>query len=92
MKLLPFLAQFDVNLPDVPADDSAVETALQIFFGIAFMISLLLVTIGALRFVTANGDPQNISKARNTIIYAVIGIVISASAFAIVTFVLGRAL
>jgi hypothetical protein len=50
-------------------------------------ISIIMIIIGGLRFVLANGDSKQAGEARNTILYAVIGIVVAISALAIVTFV-----
>ena len=46
--------------------------------------------IAALRFVTAAGDSQETAKARNTIIYAVAGLMVSLTAEAIVALVISR--
>ncbi len=78
------------GLPAVNAGSTELKTALGIFFGIAGVISLLMIIIGALMFITSGGNPQNVQKARETIIYAVIGLAVSISAEAIVAFILGR--
>jgi hypothetical protein len=49
-----------------------------------------MIIIGGLRYVAAQGNPQDASKARGTIIYAVIGLVLALAAEAIVTFTLGN--
>lgn len=52
------------------------------------LIAVLMIVIAGFRFVTSNGDSGTIASARNTIIYAVIGIVITVMAYAIVNFIL----
>jgi hypothetical protein len=63
---------------------------LQLVLGIIAGLAVLFVVIGGLRFVLSEGDPQSTTKARNTMIYAVVGLVVSVMAEIIVTFVLGR--
>jgi hypothetical protein len=53
-------------------------------------VSVIMIIIGGLRFILSNGDPKAAETGRNTILYAVIGIIVAASSFAIVTFVSAR--
>jgi hypothetical protein len=47
-----------------------------------------MIILGALRYVISAGDASKITQAKNTILYAVIGLVVALLAFAIVNFVL----
>lgn len=51
-------------------------------------VAVLMIIIGGLRYVTSNGDPAQLTGAKNTIMYAAIGLVIAAMANAVVNFVL----
>ncbi len=53
-------------------------------------IAVIMIIIGGLRYVLSGGDESGITSAKNTILYAVIGLVVSVLAYAIVNFVLGR--
>jgi hypothetical protein len=76
------------GLPEVAAGQSQIQVILTIFFGILSAASLLIIMLAGFRYVTSSGDPGNMAKAKNTIIYAAIGLVVSMSAFAIVAFLL----
>ena len=52
--------------------------------------SVIVIMLAGLRFITSSGDPQALATARNTILYAIVGLVVAALAQAVVTFVLGR--
>lgn len=52
-------------------------------------ISVIMVIIGGLRYVISGGNTGNVAAAKNTILYAVVGLVISIMAYAIVNFVIG---
>lgn len=54
------------------------------------VIAVIMIIIGGLRYITSGGDSNNISGAKNTIIYAVIGLVVVAMAQVIVKFVLSK--
>ena len=65
----------------------AVVNILSIAIGVA---AVIMVMIGGFRYITAGGDANSVSSAKNTIIYAVIGLVIVAMAQFIVQFVLSK--
>jgi len=52
-------------------------------------ISVIMVIIGGLRYVISGGNSSNVTAAKNTILYAVVGLVVSIMAFAIINFVIG---
>ena len=78
------------GLPTPDANQSFLETVLSIVFGIIGALSLLIITVSGLRYITADGDPQRISQAKNGIIYSLVGLVIALAAQAIVSFVVNR--
>ncbi len=84
--------KYKVDLSPLPVVD-ATPARVQIMFAIVFTVigalSLLMFTIGGLRYVASQGDPQATAKAKGTIIYATVGIIVSMLAVTIVTFVLG---
>jgi hypothetical protein len=51
-------------------------------------ISVIFLIIGGLRYVISQGDKSNVTQAKDTILYAVIGIVVAVISFALVTFVI----
>lgn len=52
------------------------------------MIAVIMIVIGGFRYVLSAGESSSIAAAKNTIFYAVIGLVVAILAFAIVNFVL----
>lgn len=89
-KLARLIDQTTLKIPQ-PGDvtEGKVTGILELVFGIFASVSILIISIGALKMILSRGNPQEVSKARDTIIYASIGLVISLSAFVIVRFVLG---
>jgi hypothetical protein len=82
------LAQLNTTpLPRVTSGPDRLQTIAQFAFGVIAAVAVLIVVIGGLRYILANGDSNKMSQAKSTILYAVIGLAISLSAFVIVTFV-----
>jgi hypothetical protein len=50
-------------------------------------LSVIMVIFGGVRYVVSRGDPSQVALAKNTIIYAIAGVVVAIAAFAIVNFV-----
>ncbi len=57
---------------------------------IAGAAAVLVIVIGGIRYITSDGDPGAASKAKNTIIFALVGLVIAIMSYSIVNFVIGR--
>ncbi len=51
-------------------------------------ISVIFLIIGGLRYVVSNGDSKNVTAAKDTILYAVIGVVVAVVSFALIQFVI----
>ena len=52
------------------------------------VISVIMLVWGGLRYILSGGDNKKVTDAKNTILYAIIGLIIAVLAFAIVNFVL----
>lgn len=76
--------------PQVQADDNALRTFLMFVFGILGAVAIIIIMISAIKFATSGGDPQATTKARQTIIYALVGLVVAIAAEAAVILLLGR--
>lgn len=52
-------------------------------------ISVIMIIVGGLLYVTSAGDSGGVTRAKATLTYAIVGLVVSFLAFAIVNFVFG---
>ena len=52
-------------------------------------ISVIMIIIGGLRYVISGGNSTNVTAAKNTILYAIVGVIIALLSYAIINFVLG---
>ncbi len=68
------------------AINTAVQTTIRLLSIIVGVISVIMIIIGGLKYITSAGDSAKVNSAKNTILYAVIGLV----AQVIVRFVLNK--
>lgn len=87
MKYLFGLSQTDFDVPQASVNSGTFTTILQIVFGIMGGIALIIFMLAGLKYITSQGDASAVAKAKNTILYAIIGLAVAAFAFTIVTFV-----
>ena len=80
----------DTGLPGVNANNTNVKAVLQLIFAIIALVTVIYIIITGLKLIVQQGDPQGISKARQGIIYAALGLLIALSAEIIVTFVVDQ--
>jgi len=67
---------------------SVIKNVINIFSIVVGAISVIMIIIGGFRYVVSNGDSNGVSGAKNTILYAIVGLVIVLFAQVIVKFVL----
>ncbi len=70
--------------------NSTVASVINIFSWVVGVTAVIMVIIGGFKYITSQGDSNNVNSAKNTILYAVIGLVIVAMAQIIVQFVLKK--
>jgi len=66
-----------VSIPRVSLDGSSVQNAVDFMLQLAAGLSLIYVIIAAVRLTTSSGDPQAVAAGRKTIIFAIVGLLIS---------------
>lgn len=64
---------------------------INIFSWIVGIVSVIMIIYGGFRYIISGGDSNGVTAAKNTILYAIIGLVIVALAQVIVQFVLTKA-
>jgi hypothetical protein len=71
--------------------NTTIATVINILSVIVGVIAVIMIIIGGFRYITSGGDSTKVGAAKNTILYALIGLIIVAIAQVIVRFVLGKA-
>lgn len=88
-------APTDANCTSTGADTSTnvndiIKTVINFFSFIVGIVAVIMIIYGGFRYISSGGDSGKITSAKNTIIYAIIGLIIVAFAQVIVKFVLNK--
>ena len=70
--------------------NSLVKDVVNIILWIVGILSVIMLVWGGIKYTTSAGDTNKVTSAKNTIIYAVIGLIIAILAYAIVNFVIEK--
>lgn len=63
------------------------KTIVNILLFLIGAVAVIMIIIGGIRYTTSNGDSSSMTSAKNTILYAVVGLIVAIMAYAIVNFV-----
>lgn len=69
-----------------------VTTILSWIVGLLGIVAVVVIIMGGVSYMTSAGDAGKVKKAKDTILYGIIGLIVAALAFAIVNFVIGGVL
>lgn len=70
--------------------NSLVKTAVNLLSAIVGIVAVIMIIIGGFRYVTSGGNDTSVTSAKNTILYAIIGLVVVALAQVLVRFTLSK--
>ena len=88
---------FNVNAQTEPCNEQnvsgvsdLVKKIINILSVIVGIVAVIMIIIGGFRYITSGGSSEKVTAAKNTLLYAIIGLVIVALAQVIVRFVLTK--
>ncbi len=98
MKLLYLLAAnpFNIKAEDIGLPNTTQnlgDATSRIVYLLVYLIgglSIIFIIVGGLQMVTSGGSPQRFKQGRETVLYAVVGLVVAIASFSIVSFISGR--
>lgn len=67
-----------------------IRTVVDVLLFVLGAIAVIMIVIGGIRYTISQGDSAAVTAAKNTILYAVIGLVVALLAYAIVHFVVAQ--
>ncbi|MBR2994449.1 hypothetical protein IKF32_00825 [Candidatus Saccharibacteria bacterium] len=73
---------------DLFGDTGVFKQVTNVILYIVGIIAVIMLIIGGIKYVLSGGDSKKVTDAKNTVLYAIIGLVIAFLAFAIVNFVI----
>ena len=66
------------------------NTIINVIIGVIAFVAVAFIIFGGVQYTTSAGDPGKVKKAKDTILYGIIGLVVSMLAYSIVNFVLAN--
>lgn len=70
--------------------NNLITSVVNIFSAIVGIVSVIMIVVGGFQYITSGGDSGKVSTAKNTITYAIVGLIIVAFAQFLVQFVLNK--
>ncbi|HEX5447647.1 MAG TPA: pilin [Candidatus Saccharimonadales bacterium] len=70
--------------------NNIIHTIVNILTAIVGIVAVIMIIVGGLRYITSGGNDTSVTSAKNTILYAIIGLVVVALAQLIVRFTLSK--
>ena len=84
----------ECNVEETKGKDSLMGRAkiiINVALGVIGVVAVVMIIFGGFFYATSQGNPANVKKGRDTIMYGIIGLIVALLAFAIVNFVLKEA-
>lgn len=79
----------DLGIPSATTD-GAIANVLKFVYALSAVVAMLYIAIGGFKYTTSTGDPQKAAGARNTIIYAIVGLIVVLCAYLITGAIISR--
>ena len=83
-------ADCDIDLAKGSDVNDIIKVVINIFSTVVGVVAVIMIILAGFKYITSSGDSGKITSAKNTLIYALIGLVIVALAQTIVKFTLSK--
>jgi hypothetical protein len=78
----------DVGLPtSTTTIAQGLANILNLLISVIGSVSVIMIVVGGLMYAASTGDPGRVKRAHDTIVYAIVGLIVAIVAFAVVNFV-----
>jgi cytochrome bd-type quinol oxidase subunit 2 len=86
----PTGADCSSNVDATTKNNKLIRQVINIFSVIVGVTAVIMIIVGGFRYITSGGSDASVTSAKNTILYAIIGLIIVALSQLIVRFVLNK--
>lgn len=80
----------DLGIPNNQVSNGTVDNIVNLVFMIGGVVAVLVVIVSGIQYSLSLGEPAKAGKAKDAIIYSVVGLVLLSLAFAITKLIIGR--
>ena len=90
--LIQFAQKVDAGQAGIPTmtGDELLRNGLNLTYFLAGVVAIITIIIAGIMYTTSSGDAGRVTKAKNLLVYAIVGLIIVLVAFAVTNFVIGR--
>lgn len=64
-----------------------IKNVIQVMLTIGGIIAVIMIIVGGIQYVTSNGEQSHVKSAKDTILYAIVGLVVTIVAYSVVYYV-----
>ena len=88
--ILATAAQCNMNGNELKNSDlmATVNKIANVIVSVLGILAVVVIVLGGVQYVTSSGDPGKVKKAKDTILYGIIGLMVALLAYGIVNFIL----
>ena len=76
--------------PDLEDLSQLIRNIANIAIALVGTVALLFLIIGGFYYITSAGNPDNVGKAKQTILYSIIGLILAIVSYAIINFIINQ--
>lgn len=78
------------NVPKVALNDSLINNVYNTVLALAGAVAVAYIVWGGMQYTLSQGDSGKVKKAKDTLLYAIVGLIVVMFAFVILNFVIGK--
>ena len=79
----------EIGIPEIRTEGSVMANILSTVYYWAGAVAIGMIIYGGFMYVLSNGDASKVKKAKDTLLYSIVGLIVVILAFAITTIVIG---
>lgn len=81
-----------INNSGIPQTDPSVVEAniINRIFWTVGVLAVVMIIVAGVQMITSAGDPGAVTKAKRTLVYSIVGLIVAVLAYAIVNFIIGK--
>lgn len=89
--LVQFAQKIDASTSGIPtmSGDDLLKNGLNLTYFLAGVIAVITIVIAGIMYTSSSGDAGRVAKAKNLLLYSIVGLVLVLVAFTITNFVIG---
>jgi type IV secretory pathway VirB2 component (pilin) len=96
MSIAPLYERFIAAVPapdgiiTQSADNATLHNIFNVVLGLAGAVAVAFIVFGGIKYMLSQGEANEVKKSKDTILYAIIGLVVVIVSFMLINYVIGK--